>query len=121
MSSPVAEHLADRFAADAVALRRRAEALRAAPGRPAGPNAAACLAMADACEQVRQLFAGATSDEAVRALIPTLAGMVAGARTDDVRHVYAGAVSRASEALDGDEDDEDDAEAGDDDEEEYDA
>ena len=117
MSSPVAEHLAERFAADAAALRARADALRATPRRPAGPSAQACLAMADACDRMRMLFAEAASDEAVRALIPTLTGLVAGARNEEERYVYAGAVSRASQALDGDDDEEDDdAEDGDDEE-----
>jgi hypothetical protein len=120
MSSPVAEHLAERFAADAAALRTRADALRAAPRRAAGPSAQALLAMADACDRVRLLFAESTSDEAVRALMPTLVGLVAGARNEEERYVYAGAVSRASQALDGDEEDADaedgDAEDGDDEE-----
>ncbi len=127
MPSPIAEHLADRFASDARALRARAEALAAAargpggPGgraRPVGPGADATRRMADACDRVRALFAEAADaeapdDEAARALLPTLAGLVAGARADDERHVYAGAVARLTEALGGggddDEDEEDDA------------
>ena len=115
MASPIAEHLAGRFAADANALRARADATRVAPKR-AGPNAQSLLTMANACEQVRALFADADSDDAVRALLPTLGGLVAGARNEDERYVYAGAVSRATEALDGDdEEDDEDAEGGDDD------
>ncbi len=113
MPSPIAEHLADRFASDARALRARAEALAAAargpggPGgraRPVGPGADATRRMADACDRVRALFAEVPDDEAARALLPTLAGLVAGARADDERHVYAGAVSRLSDALAGGED-----------------
>jgi hypothetical protein len=52
--------------------------------------------------------------------MPTLVGLVAGARNEEERNVYAGAVSRASQALDGDEEDADaedgDAEDGDDEE-----
>ena len=116
MSSPVAEHLAERFAADAAALRTRADALRATPRRAPGPSAQACLAMAEACERMRLLFAEATSDDAVRALMPTLTGLVAGARSEEERYVYAGAVSRASQALDGDDEDGDEADDGDDEE-----
>lgn len=118
MASPIAEHLAGRFAADANALRARADATRVAPRRGPGPSPQALLTMADACEQVRALFADADSDEAVRALLPTLGGLVAGARNEEERHVYAGAVSRTTEALDGggedaadDEDDEDEDDA----------
>lgn len=112
MPSPIAEHLAERFASDARALRARADALTAAgraPGgaRPVGPNAESTRRMADACDQVRALFDGVPDDEAARALLPTLAGLVAGARADDERHVYAGAVSRLSDALSGGDDDED--------------
>jgi hypothetical protein len=117
MPSPIAEHLAERFASDARALRARAAALAAAAprggARPVGPGAEATRRMADACDRVQGLFAGAPDDEAARALLPTLAGLVAGARADDERHVYAGAVARLSEALDGggedgDDDEEDD-------------
>lgn len=114
MPSPVAEHLADRFASDARALRARAEVLSSARGaRPIGPNAESTRRMADACDRVRALFADVPDDDAARALLPTLAGLVAGARADDERHVYAGAVSRLSDALaggDADEDDSDDEE-----------
>ena len=65
--------------------------------------------MANACEQVRALFADADSDDAVRALLPTLGGLVAGARNEDERYVYAGAVARTTQALDGDDEDDDEA------------
>lgn len=107
MPSPIAEHLADRFAADAVALRRRADVLRTATGPTPGPKAPAILMMAEACDRIRALFGEAESDEAVRALLPTLGGLVAGARNDDERAVYAGAVARTMQALDGDDEDDD--------------
>jgi hypothetical protein len=107
MASPIAEHLAGRFAADADALRARADATRVTPKRP-GPSPQALLTMANACEQVRALFADAESDDAVRALLPTLGGLVAGARNEDERYVYAGAVARTTQALDGDDEDDDD-------------
>ena len=114
MASPIAEHLAGRFAADADALRARADATRVAPKRGPGPSPQALLTMANACEQVRALFADADSDDAVRALLPTLGGLVAGARNEDERYVYAGADARTTQALDGD-DEEDDADDGDED------
>lgn len=112
LPSPAA-HLADRFAADARALRARATSMAAAAkqggarggGRAAGPDAAACRAMASACDQVHQLFDAAARDatregaDAVRAVLPTLAGLVAGARRDAERNVYAGAVTRAHEVI----------------------
>lgn len=117
MPDTIASHLAERFASDARALRARATALAGAPRRPGGgPDAAACRRMAEACDRVQALFAGATDDDAVRALLPTLAGLVAGAPGDAERSVYAGAVSRATDALDGGEenDDGDDADGDDD-------
>jgi hypothetical protein len=118
MSSPIAEHLSDRFASDARALRARAESLAARAGRgarPVGPNVEATRRMADACDRVRALFAEVPDDDAARALLPTLAGLVAGARTDDERHVYAGAVSRLGDALAGEADDDEDVDDADDD------
>ena len=117
MSEPtVAQHLATRFADDARALRSRADAIaKAPPPRGAGPDAAACRAMADACDRVRALFEAAPDEAAVRAALPTLAGLLAGARSDHERHVYAGAVARANDALDGDADEDDDEDMEDDD------
>ena len=127
MPSPLAAHLADRFAADARGLRARATALgtpgaRAGAGRAPGvPNAASYTRMAEACDRVERLFAdvadGTVDDDALRALMPQLAALVAGARSPDERSVYAGAVSRLTDGLDGgdedgdedDSDDEDDA------------
>ncbi|HEY0780737.1 MAG TPA: hypothetical protein VGD56_22460 [Gemmatirosa sp.] len=119
MPSPLAAHLADRFAADARGLRARGAALARAP-RGGGPNAANYARMADACDRVQALFEEAADttvdDDALRALLPRVAGMVAGARSPDERNVYAGAVARLTEGLaggdEGDEDadqDEDDA------------
>ena len=75
--------------------------------------------MADACDRVEALFGNAAEraadDDALRALLPELAGLVTGARTDDERHVYAGAVTRLTHGLGGGpegddpDDDEDDA------------
>jgi hypothetical protein len=118
----LARHLAGRFADDARALRARADALAAAPGghrRSAGPDAAACRAMATACDRVEALFRDAPDEAAVRAALPTLAGMLAGARADHERHVYAGAVARVNQALaggDGAHDDDADDELDDDEE-----
>ena len=106
----VAQHLATRFADDARALRARADALAKAPSRGTGPDAAACRAMADACDRVRALFEEAPDEAAVRAILPSLAGMLAGARSEQERHVYAGAVARATQALEGDDEDDDDDE-----------
>ncbi len=116
MPSPLAAHLADRFAADARGLRARAAAVGTGAGTGAargavGPSAAAYARMAAACDQVEALFAeaadGTRDDDALREVLPRLAGMVAGARSADERHVYAGAVARLTEGLDGDAEGED--------------
>ena len=125
-----ASFLAERFAADAQALRRRAEQLDSA--RPAGgarapkgsakgarapvagPDAAACRRMADACDRVHALFAGAADGAALGALIPLLERVHADERSPDARHVYAGALARLRQTLDEGED-EDDSDDDDDD------
>ncbi len=120
MPSPLAAHLADRFAADARGLRARAASLDRGRRGP-GPDAASYARMADACDRVQALFADAADatpdDDALRALMPQVAGLLAGARSPDERNVYAGAVARLTEGLEGgdgadedsDDDDEDDA------------
>ncbi len=116
MPSPLATHLAERFASDARALRARATALAAAPNR-GGPSARDCRAMADACDRIERLFADVEDDAAVATLLPTLGGLVAGAPSEPTRHVYAGAVVRVQQALDGPGGDEDDGDAADADDE----
>lgn len=115
MPNPLADHLAQRFADDARALRARQQALATQRGPVRGPSAADLGRMADACDRVQALFAGAESDDAVRALLPTLAGHVAGAASEHERAVYAGAVSRATQALEGDPDEDGADDDGDDD------
>ena len=125
MPSPLAAHLADRFAADARGLRARAAAVAGVPGArgaasraTGGPTAASYTRMAEACDRVKQLFAdaadGTVDDDALRALMPQLAGLVAGARSPDERSVYAGAVSRLSDGLDGEDEDDGDDDSDDD-------
>ena len=147
-----AAHVAERFASDARALRRRAEQLDAANGGPAkggsakgrsgapaqngarpgqrnappggqggakpgvgGPDAAACRRMADACDRVSALVAGAGDAAALGAVVPLLERMLADERTPEVRHVYAGAVERVQQALgEGDDETDDDDEDTDD-------
>lgn len=118
MPSPLAAHLADRFAADARGLRARAASL--AGGRRGGvPDAASYTRMADACDRVQALFADAADatpdDDALRGLMPRVAGLLAGARSPDERNVYAGAVARLTEGLEGGGDEDDDDEDEDDD------
>jgi hypothetical protein len=123
--------LAERFSADAEALRRRAEQLdaprpgagRGAAGRPqpGAPSAAACRQMADACDRVSALLTGARDAATLGALIPLLEQTLADERSADARHVYAGALTRLRQAVgddaldDDDEDDEDDDENDDED------
>ena len=126
-----ATFLAERFAADAQALRKRAEQLESA--RPAGgargakggakaarapiggPDAAACRRMADACDRVHQLFAGAADGAALGALLPILERVHADEKSPDARHVYAGALARLRQTLGDEDDDFDDDEDEDDD------
>ena len=120
-----ATFLAERFAADAQALRRRAEQLDAArpgagargakggakPGArqpPGGPDAAACRRMAEACDRVGALLAGAHDEAALGALIPLLERTLADERAPEARHVYAGALARLRQTVGDDEDDMDD-------------
>ncbi len=111
MPSPLAAHLADRFAADARGLRARAAALAGAR-QSGGPNPGSYARMAEACDRVQAIFADAADvtadDDALRGIMPQLAGLVAGARTPDERNVYAGAVVRLTEGLEGGDDDTDD-------------
>ena len=120
-----AAHLAQRFASDAQALRRRAEQLDAARpprggakggGRAAGggPDSASCRLMADACDRAGALFASATDEAALEALIPLLERVHADERSPDARHVYAGALARLRQALGDDLEDDDDEEHDDD-------
>ena len=122
-------HLAERFSADAEALRRRAEQLDAPrPGaargatarpQPGGPTAAACRQMADACDRVSALLVGARDAATLGALIPLLEQTLADERSPDARHVYAGALTRLRQAvgdeLDDDDEDDEDEDDGDDD------
>jgi hypothetical protein len=132
-----ATFLAERFAADALALRQRAEQLesarptggargakggaKAARAPIGGPDAAACRRMADACDRVHALFAGAADGAAdgaaLGALLPILERVHADEKSPDARHVYAGALARLRQTLgdadddfDDDDDDEDDDE-----------
>ena len=122
-SASPAAHLAGRFASDARALRARAEQLASAPAasprggarQPAGPDAAGCRAMADACDRVAALFASAEDEAALGALVPLLERVLADERSPDARHVYAGAVARLRQTLGDEEDDDEDEDDLDDD------
>ena len=67
--------------------------------------------MAEACDRMRALFAEAAGevedDDALRAVVPRLESLVAGARSPEERNVYAGAVARLTEGLEGSADDAD--------------
>ena len=118
MDDSLAATLADRFRVDAHALRARATVLdtQGKLARNAGPDAAACRHMADACDRVASLFDGATSPDALARLGPSLERLQADERASDARHVYAGAITRLRQALGGEDDADDDDEDDDDDE-----
>ncbi len=108
MPRDLRRYLAGRFADDARALRERASALeggsktgteRRRSAAPAGPDAALCRRMAEACDRISALFTGARSDdpEAIRALIPALERYKNEEREPSVQHVYAGAIIRVRE------------------------
>ena len=119
MNDSHAARLTARFRDDAQALRARAtvlDAQGAARRGGGGPNAAACRAMADACDRVAALFSGA-SDETLEGVIPELERLLTAERAPDTKHVYEGAIARVRQSL-GDADDDDDDEEDEDDEEE---
>jgi hypothetical protein len=121
MTPNLPDYLAECFAADARLLRDRCTTLGGSRPSGPGPNAAACRAMADACDRVSALFATAAGgdDKSVQALLPTLDQMEAGERDPQARHVYAGAIRRVESLLRRSGDDDDD-EHGDDDEDDED-
>ena len=120
MTETLSARLAARFEEDARALRIRAEMLAKQPKRGGGPDAAACDAMASACDRVRAVFAGAPDDAALAEAVPQLERMLEVERSPDARHVYAGAIARLRQSLDeaagniiDDDDDDDDDDADD--------
>lgn len=103
MAQTAREYLAERFQADAVALRERVEAMARGTKLP-GPDAPTSRAMAEACEQVAAMVtavvqaADATAAlDALGALIPLLEQRAAGQQHPAVRAVYAGAATRIRE------------------------
>ena len=122
MSDPLAERLAARFRDDAQALRARAIVLDTQRGpRGHGPTAAACRAMADACDRVSALLGTAADESALRAAVPALEKLRTAERSTDVRYVYDGALTRLRQSLDADgldDDEEDDDEEDDEDDDE---
>jgi hypothetical protein len=115
MTDSLPAHLAARFRDDAQALRARATVLDAQGGRGAGPDAAACRAMADACDRVSGLFASAADELGLTDVGRQLDRLLDGEPHPDVKHVYSGALTRLRQALDAESgdvgaDDEDDEE-----------
>ena len=55
--------------------------------------------MAEACDRISVLFAGADSDESLRARIPSLERYKNEEQEPSVQHVYAGAIIRVRENL----------------------
>jgi hypothetical protein len=112
MDDSLSAHLASRFRDDAQALRARATVLDAqGPARRGGggPNAAACRAMADACDRVSALFAGAQDEIALTDVGREIERLLGAERDADVKHVLGGALTRLRQALDADDgDDEED-------------
>jgi hypothetical protein len=123
MTDSLAMTLAARFRDDAQALRARATVLDSRSAqRGGGPDAAACRRMAEACDRVSALFAGAQHEDALADVGRSLDRLLSAERSGDARHVYEGAITRLRQAMDGgsardDDDDEDDDDIDDDDEE----
>jgi hypothetical protein len=119
MSADPLTYLLDRFATDAVTLRARAAHLAGASAPAHGPDAAASLRMAEACELVIAMLndlSTETDDEMLDALDglgPELHALSERAEDAFVRSVYGGAATRVSEIVrrsrgdeaDGDDDD----------------
>ena len=108
MDASLSAHLASRFRDDAQALLARATVLDAqGPARRGGgPNAATCRAMADACDRVSALFAGAADEVALTDVGREIERLLGAEPSPDVKHVYNGALARLRQALDEDGDDE---------------
>jgi hypothetical protein len=103
MAQTAREYLAERFQADALALRERVDALARGTKVP-GPDAATSRAMADACEQVAAMVSAvvasadaASSLEALAALVPLLEQRAATQKHPGARAVYTGAATRIRE------------------------
>ena len=103
MADTARDYLAERFQADAEALRERVSSMARGAKIP-GPDAATSRAMADACERVAAMVQAvvqpdeaAASLEALAALIPLLEQHAASQSHPAVRAVYAGAATRIRE------------------------
>ena len=103
MADTARDYLAERFQADAEALRERVSSMARGAKIP-GPDAATSRAMADACERVAVMVQAvvqpdeaAASLEALAALIPLLEQHAASQSHPAVRAVYAGAATRIRE------------------------
>lgn len=97
------DYLADRFRADAAALRDRAHTLQGGAKVP-GPDIATSRAMAGACDDVAAMVSAVVDDgdagsalAALTALIPLLQQRAAAQPHPAVRAVYAGAATRIRE------------------------
>ncbi|MBY0491275.1 MAG: hypothetical protein K2R93_15640 [Gemmatimonadaceae bacterium] len=106
MAQTAREYLAERFQADATALRERVAAMARGTSIP-GPDAATSRAMADACEQVATMVSAVVQSpdatvalDALAALIPLLEQRAAAQKQPAVRAVYAGAATRIREIQD---------------------
>ena len=103
MADTARDYLAERFQADAEALRERVSSMARGAKIP-GPDAATSRAMADACERVAAMVQAvvqpdeaAASLEALSALIPLLEQHAASQSHPAVRAVYVGAATRIRE------------------------
>lgn len=112
MTDPLAETLAAHFRSDAEALRARASVLqsRGPAARGGGPDAASCRRMADACDRVVQVFVAVDSIDALANAGRALDRLHADEPSGDARHVYAGAIARLRQAMDGNGADDDELE-----------
>lgn len=109
MASDIREYLAERFKEDANTLHKRAATLAGSNKPSPGPDAAASLAMAKACEEVTALVYTLPDNAslpdmlvALNALLPLLnarANDPALAKSPAVRSVYAGAIARVQEVI----------------------
>ncbi len=105
MSDDPLTYLLDRFATDATTLRARAAHLAGAAPPAHGPDAAASLRMAEACELVLAMLndlSTETDDEMLDALDglgPELHALSERAEDAFVRSVYGGAATRVSEIV----------------------
>ncbi len=105
MSHDVLTYLLDRFATDANTLRARAQMFAGKASPEHGPDSAASMEMADACDRIVAMLNDLSHDDedelldALDTLGPELHALAERAPDEYVRSVYGGAATRLQEVV----------------------